>query len=62
MLYHTDMPKKEKCTKRVVFYLTPSEFKLGEHARKKFPSFRSINAYAASAFLIMADKDTKEAK
>lgn len=54
------MPKTEKCTKRVVFYLTPSEFKRVDLARKKFPSMRNVNAYAASATLLEAQRDSSK--
>jgi len=45
------MPKKEKRTKRVVFYLTPSEAKAGEARRKANPFMRNLNAVAYAAYL-----------
>lgn len=55
------MPKSERCTKRIVFYLTPSEFKKGEQARKQHPQIRNANAYATSAYLLEAERDLRRA-
>lgn len=45
------MPKSEKRTHRVVFYLTKSEFSKGEAKRKSNPFLRNVNAVAYAAFL-----------
>ncbi len=55
------MPKSERCTKRIVFYLTPSEFKRGEKARKIHPGIRNANAYATSAYLLEVERDLRKA-
>lgn len=54
------MPKQERCTKRVVFYITPTEFKRAEKIRARFPQVRSVNAYSCAALFVQMAMDEKQ--